>query len=240
MTIGSKRLLFAILVLLAGVNAALAALLPGPFVLQQAERQWEDTKSLVVDREVVREDVAQPSMERVRWRGGRIRVDGRNGPWVYSLGQPMSPSDHRPGIIDAIFLAPQGQLERVARSLDIALDHSTLDRVPRSSGPLPFDVIYRIGQPARRAAPHIEITKDSWTIRAIQFQEPSGRHIWRAEYDGHGRSSLLPPWLPSRTMVFRDGILFESIRVLRQVELPVPASIFQVSPPPQKSPVDVP
>ncbi len=224
-----KTLLLVAPVALVCTGVALAALLPGTFVVAQAEKRWADTKSLVVDREVTRHDGTDPTMERVWWRDGRIRVDGASGAWVYALGRPTTSSSHRPGVIDAVFLTPQGQLERLVRTLGIDLDHPVLDRAPSTDGTLPFDVIYRLGSPDRPAAPLIEITKDTWTIRTLQFRESNGGHLWRAEYQGHGRSSLLPPWLPSRVTVFRDGILYETLHVLRRVDLPVPSSLFESS-----------
>jgi len=210
------------------IPTAVAALLPATFVIQQAELRWKEASSLVVDREVTRQDAGGAFHERVWWRGGRIRVDGPHGAWVYAIGRPSPAVDHRPGIIDAIFLTPQGQLERLVRNMGVDLDSVALDRIPRADGSLPFDVIYRLGNTARRSAPHIEITKDTWTIRALQFSDPIDGHLWRAEYDGHGRSSLLPPWLPTHILVFRDGMLFESVRVLRLVDMPVPMSLFDV------------
>ncbi len=226
--VGSRRPLLPLAVVFLVSGFALAALLPGAFVVQQAEKRWADTKSLVVDREVSRADGSAPTMERVWWRDGRVRVDAAAGPWVYALGRPTTSPLHRPGIIDAVFLTPQGQLERVVRALGIDLEHPVLARAPSADGRLPFDVIYHLGEPARPSAPCLEVTKDTWTIRTLQFRE--GGHLWRAEYEGQGRSSLLPPWLPTRVTVFRDGILYETLRVLRRVDLPVPASLFESVP----------
>lgn len=224
--------------LLLGLMAgpALAYMVPADFVLRRAGEQWSDAGGLVLQREVTRPGVESPVSETVSLKGGQVRVDSAGQTWVYSAGtdQTGDPT-HRPGIIDALFLLPQGRLAELVHQVGIDVDTMSLERLPTPDAPLPFRVLYRIGGEAPKA-PRIDVEKDRWYIRGLQLRTSSDGPLWLAEYGGQGALKDLPAWLPTRIQVYRDGQLFESISVTRRLNTPIKEGAFKAAP--RKSPSD--
>lgn len=216
-----------LLLLLLWISPAIAALLPADFVLRQAASLWKGEKGLVLQREVVGTDPTAPVIEQVYVRDGKVRVEVPGGTWVH----PERPgtetaAEHRPGFIDAVFQTSPEAFQDYLKVLGISFEQRTLDRIPCTECPLPFHVVYRIGSADKEDGAGIAIEKNTWFIRELQFRESPEGPLWRAEYSGQGASDDLPTWLPTRIAVYRDGVLFETIKVLRRLDLPIRDSLF--------------
>ena len=208
--------LLLIAVLLA--SPVLASVLPGDFILARVEETWKGSPGLSVEREVRRVGQEEATLEQVTYRPGKIRIQA--GEAVRRYPDDETSDEYRPLVVDALFSQPAGGLAALAQRLGIRIDQVSLDRIPTPDAPLPFRVLYRLGAAARAGAPFLDIEKDRWYIRRIQFRTTPDGPWWRAEYDGQGLQKELPPWLPARIQIYRGGEPFERIAVVRKLSPP--------------------
>jgi len=227
---------FTLLWLASGV--ALAYKLPGEFVLQRAAEPWKDSPGIGLLREVRSASSDAPIQEQVYLKGGRVRVETSTGARVYptssvsstSSTSPASRLPHRPDVIDALFTQSIGGLIALVKDLGIAIDAVSLARLPTPAAPLPFRILYRLGSDGQRGTPQLHIEKDRWHLRRLQFREGPEHTVWYVEYLGQGERPDLPPWMPTRLEVYREGERFESITVVRRLEVPIRDSHFTLRP----------
>ncbi|MFM7204253.1 MAG: hypothetical protein ACKO6N_26030 [Myxococcota bacterium] len=227
------------------VPVALAALLPGNFIIRKTTDAWKGTPSLVLERRIQGLDVnAEPGIERLTLQAGKVRRELHRQVQLYPpllpapgavRVEPAATSNTEPPLpnldtleppllFDALVLQSGKQLVEWLRAQGIGIEQVTLVRQLTPDAPLPFRVLFRLGDD-RPAGSWLDIEKERFLIRRLQLRQPDGS-TWLAEYEGYGQSPELPEWLPQKIAFSRGGLLVETRTVIRRLSIPVDDALF--------------